>query len=156
MKFRLIVGSMVLFLAASLVWAQAPGRMGAGPRQQMLAQRLAQMKRNNAKGLGLTPEQKAKDKTIREQARLSAQPTVDKLRQNREALNAAVKAGDAAKIAALSKTQGELQGEVLAIRGQAQAQVYAGLTNEQRQKLDERQSRMKQRLERLQAKRTNK
>lgn len=156
MTLRLIVFPVVMAVAATLMQAQAPAGPGAGVtgRQQLRARRLAAIRgRNTAKALGLTPAQKAQVQTIRRQARLTAQPTMDKLQQNRQALTAAVKTGDAAQIQALSKTQGELHGQVLAIRSQAQAQMYAGLTNDQRQKLDERQTRIQQRLAQRQANR---
>ena len=119
MKLRLIVFPVILASAAVFVQAKA-----AGPSGHM------------AKELGLSVTQKAQMKTIRQQARQTAQPVVDRLKRNRQALSAAVKTGDTAQIQTLSKTQGELRGQALTIRSQARAQIYAGLTNDQRQKMD--------------------
>jgi Spy/CpxP family protein refolding chaperone len=158
MKPRLIAVPLILAAATALVQAQvptSPATAAAAAHQQVRAKRLAAIRHRNAKALGLTPAQKAQAKTIRQQARLSAQPTLDKMKQNRQALSAAVKTGDTAQIQALSKTQGELRGQAMAIRSEARAQIYAGLTIDQRQKLDERQSRMQQRFANRQANRTS-
>ena len=90
---------------------------------------------------GLSAAQKSEIKAIRQQGRTKTQPVADQLRQNREALRAAVKANDAAQIQTLSKTRGDLRGQALALRSQTRAKVYADLTPEQRQKLDARQAR---------------
>jgi Spy/CpxP family protein refolding chaperone len=152
MKLRLITMTAMAALAVGLVQAQAPAVGGNTTRQQLRAQRaLALRGRVTAKGLTLSDAQKQQVKTIRQQAQQTAEPVREQLQQNRAALTAAVKAGNAAQIQALSQTQGELAGKALAIRSQAQAQIYAGLTNEQRQKLDAAQARMQQRIAKRQA-----
>ncbi len=72
---------------------------------------------------------------MRQQARKDAQPIQDKLQQNRQALSAAVKANDTAQIDALSKTQGELRGQMRAVHGEARAKIYADLTPDQKAKM---------------------
>lgn len=149
MKLRIVTFFAVAALAAALVQAQAP----AAAQQPAKAPRLAMLRARMAKALGLSAAQKQQIKTIRQQAQQTAQPLRDQLKQNREALTAAVKAGNAAQVAALSKTQGELMGQALAVRSQAQAQIYAGLTNDQRAKVDTMQSKIQQRLAQRQANR---
>jgi Spy/CpxP family protein refolding chaperone len=152
MKRRLIT-TLVLTAAMSLILkAQSPGAAGASPASPAAAanpartQRLAAIRGRIAKALGLTTAQKEQIKTIRQQAKLTAQPVTTQLEQNQQALTAAIKAGDAAQVQALSKTQGELRGQVLAIRSQARMQIYAGLTNEQRTKLDAIEARLQTRI----------
>jgi Spy/CpxP family protein refolding chaperone len=84
-------------------------------------------------------------KTIREQVRQKVMPLAAQLKQNHQALAAAVKTGDTSQIQALSKTQGDLRGQALTIRSEAMAQVYAELTPDQRQKLDAIRQRLQQR-----------
>jgi len=96
--------------------------------------------------LNLSAAQKQQSKTIFDDARQKAEPIRQEMRQNREALHAAVKANNASQIERLSSHQGELQGKVLAIRSQAMAKFYAILTPEQRTKADEMRSRMMQRM----------
>ena len=157
MKLRLITCSMVAMAAAVIGQAQtpvpaqlpAPARPGAA--LQLRAKRAAAIRGQVAKNLNLSPTQKDQMKTIRQQTKLSVQPVQDQLRQNRVALTVAVKAGNAAQIQNLSKTQGELRGQALTIRSQATAQLYAGLTNDQRTKLDAMQARIQARLAQRQA-----
>ncbi len=124
MKIRHIIFPVMIAAAVALAQADTPGQHG-----------------QLAKELGLSKTQKVQLKTIRQQARQTVQPVVERLKQNRQALSAAVKAGDSAQIASLSKTQGELKGQALTIRSEAKAQIYADLTPDQRQKMDEIQSR---------------
>ena len=127
MKLRLVVSTLAIAALATLAQAK-PARQARAARE-----------------LGLSPAQKSEMKAIRQQGRTQVQPVADQLRQNREALRAAVKANDAGQIQALSKTQGELRGQALALRSQTRAKVYAGLTPEQRGKLDARKSRVARR-----------
>jgi len=87
--------------------------------------------------LGLTADQKSEFKAIRQQCRKDAQPIQDKLQQNRQALSAAVKANDTAQIQALSKTQGDLRGQMKAIHSQTRARIYSDLKPDQRAKMDQ-------------------
>ncbi len=132
MRLRLTAFSVLMIVAAAIAQAKA-----VKPRAR------------TARQLGLTDTQKSQMKTIRQQARTSVEPVAEKLRQNRQTLQAAVKAGDVSQIQALSKTQGELRGQALAIRQQARSQIYAGLTNEQRQKLDDARASNKRKARRL-------
>jgi Spy/CpxP family protein refolding chaperone len=97
--------------------------------------------------LNLTPAQKQQATTIFGDARQTAEPIRQEMRQNRAALSAAVKANNTSQIEQLSAHQGELQGKVLAIRSEAMAKFYTILTPEQRTQSDQMQSRMRQRME---------
>jgi Spy/CpxP family protein refolding chaperone len=83
----------------------------------------------------LTPAQQAREKSIFQEARQSAQPLRQQLRQTRQSLRAAVQANDTAQIQQLANTQGSELGQLMAIRSTAMAKVYQTLTPEQQQKL---------------------
>ncbi len=103
------------------------------------------------KELNLTPTQKQQAETIFGNAREKARPIRQEIQQNREALHAAMKANDTAKIEHLSTQQGNLMGKATAIRTQAMAKFYATLTPEQRMKADQAfegmKTRMRQRMQ---------
>jgi Spy/CpxP family protein refolding chaperone len=97
--------------------------------------------------LNLTTTQQQQADTIFSDARQKAQPIRQEIRQNREALYAAVKANNTSEIDRLSSHQGELQGAALAVRSEAMAKFYAILTPGQRTKWDEIHREMRQRME---------
>ncbi len=88
--------------------------------------------------LGLTDAQKAQIRTIHQTARTQAQPLQQQLRQNRQDLRAAIKAGTA--VDTLAAAQGDLLGQLVAIRAKTQEQVRKVLTAEQLAKLDQFQA----------------
>jgi len=116
-------------LAAGMAFAQAPAQGSAQPghARHHFAQRQKMMQ-----ALNLTDAQKAQAKTIFQQARQSAQPLREQLKQNHQALAAAVKADDVAQIRSLSTQAGALRGQMMAVRSEAMAKFYATLTPEQR------------------------
>jgi periplasmic protein CpxP/Spy len=143
---HLVKFATVAAMAAGLTFAQtaAPaqpqsGKMHAGMRgafhQRMMAQ------------LNLTDAQKAQAKTIFQQAKQTAKPIREQLKQNREALSAAVKANDTAQIHSLSVQRGKLEGQMLAVRSEAQAKFYSNLTPDQRAKADQMRQQFKTRIE---------
>ena len=82
--------------------------------------------------LNLSKDQKLQARSILQNARQSAKPVTQQLKQNREALTAAVTGNDPAKIQQLSTEQGQLRGQILGIRSDAMSKFYAILTPEQR------------------------
>jgi Spy/CpxP family protein refolding chaperone len=115
----------------------------------MVRQRLMQ-------ALNLTDDQKAQAKAIFQQARQSSQSVRDQLKQNGEALAAAVKANDTAQIQTLSAQQGTLRGQLLAIQSEAMAKFYNTLTPDQKAKADQMRQRIRQRIQqRMQQRRGN-
>jgi len=103
-------------------WQQARGRMF----DRIAAQ------------LNLTDDQKQQAQAILQASRHSAQPVTQQLKQNRQALHEAIKAGKPdADIDQLAATSGNLMGQVTAIRTKAFARIYALLTPEQRIKADQ-------------------
>ena len=126
-------------LASGMMFSQAP----APPAQpespaQRWQQRRGQMFDRMATRLNLTDDQKQQARSIMQSARESAQPITQQLKQNRQALRDAVKAGKTdADIDQLAASTGTLMGQATAIRTKAFAKVYAMLTPEQRTKADQ-------------------
>jgi len=126
-------------LASGMMFAQAP----APPAQpespaQRWQQRRGRMFDRMATKLNLTDDQKQQARSIMQSARESAQPITQQLKQNRQALRDAVKAGKSdADIDQLAASTGTLMGQATAIRTKAFAKVYALLTPEQRTKADQ-------------------
>jgi Spy/CpxP family protein refolding chaperone len=151
MKPHLFQFAAVTALAAGMALAQAPASGTQPAPQQVPFTHPACGHQQMMQALNLTTAQKEQAKTIFADARQKAEPIRQEMRQNREALYAAVKANDTSQIERLSSHQGELQGKALAIRSEAKAKFYAILTPEQRTKADQMhqqmQSRMRQRME---------
>jgi Spy/CpxP family protein refolding chaperone len=88
-----------------------------------------------AAALNLTDAQKSQMKSIFQGARQSAQPVRQQLHQTRQALQAAVKAGNSNQIQQLATTEGTEMGQLTAIHASARAKMFKMLTPEQQQKL---------------------
>jgi len=151
MKNHLIRFATMAALAAGMAFSQdaAPAPTPQPPQAGTTRLR-AGVRRRLLQALGLSDAQKQQAKTIFQQARQSAQPLAAQLQQNRQALAAAVKANDTAQIQQLSAQQGTLHGQVLAIRSEAMAKLYAILTPEQRTKADQIQQNIQQRIKQRQ------
>jgi Spy/CpxP family protein refolding chaperone len=147
MKGHLFQFAAVTTLAAGMALAQAPSTRTPPAAQKVPFTHPVFGHEQMMQALNLTTVQKQQAKTIFGDARQKAEPVRQEMRQNREALYAAVKANNTSQIERLSAHQGELQGKALAIRSEAMAKFYAILTPEQRTKEDQMQSQMRQRME---------
>jgi len=128
MKFTLLKVVGVTALAAGLALSQVPqGNRPAGRPHGMFGR--------FASNLNLTDAQKQQAQSIFSQARQAAEPVRTQLRQNREALAAAVKANSTTEIDRLSNANGPLLAQSSAIHAKAFAQFYSILTQEQKDKL---------------------
>jgi Spy/CpxP family protein refolding chaperone len=127
---RYLIAATIFGAMATMAIAQTPAPSAAPAAAPVHARVRRQMMRE----LALTPEQKQQAKTILQNTRQQAQPLAQQLHQNRQALTAAVQAGDSAKIQQLSNTMGSLEGQVLAIRSAGRAQFFALLTPDQKAK----------------------
>jgi len=87
--------------------------------------------------LNLTDAQREQAKATMQAMRQSAQPIRQQLKQVRQQMFQAIQANDTAAIQQLSAQEGSLKGQVLALRNQAFAKLYASLTPEQRAKADQ-------------------
>lgn len=95
-----------------------------------------------AAALNLTDVQQTQMKSIFQEARQSSQPIRQQLRQTRQSLQAAVKAGDTNQIQQLSAAEGTQMGQLAAIRASAHAKMFKMLTPDQQQKLSTLQASM--------------
>jgi periplasmic protein CpxP/Spy len=87
--------------------------------------------------LGLTDAQKSQAKTIFQNSHQTARPVADQLRQDRQALQAAIQAGKSdQELQQLAAAEGADMGKLAGIRASAAAKFRALLTPEQQQKLD--------------------
>jgi Spy/CpxP family protein refolding chaperone len=147
MKPHLFQFAAVTALAAGMALAQAPATGTRPAPQRVPFAHPVFGHEQMMQALNLTTVQQQQANTIFGDARHKAEPIRQEMRQNREALHAAVKANNTSQIERLSSHQGELQGKALAIRSEAMAKFYAILTPEQRTKADQMLSRMWRRME---------
>lgn len=105
------------------MYAQGPGKRGPG---------------REAAALGLTAEQQNIIHTARSEAAVQSQGLRDQVKSFRTELNAAIRAGDTAKIDALAPNISQLEGQLLAIDAKVQAKIYNSLTADQKAKVDAR------------------
>ena len=147
MKQHLVRFAAVTALAAGMAVAQAPdaGTPPAAKRVPFTHPLFGRQQMMQA--LNLTIAQRQQADTIFGDSRQKARPIWQEMRQNREALHAAVKVNNTSEIERLSSQQGELHGKALAIRSEAMAKFYAILTPEQRTKWDQIHQQMRQRME---------
>ena len=113
---------------------------GCSPFRASLRERPGTVQRGferMATNLNLTEAQKTEAKAILKQSHEAARQFAPQLKQNREALAAAVKANNAAEIERLSAERGNLMGKMTALHSEAFAKIYQGLTPEQRTKADQ-------------------
>jgi len=156
MKLTFVKLATFAALATGMVFAQtptpAPSPNAPAGRHHFVRRHRARL----AQALNLTDAQKAQAKTIFQQARESAKPLREQLRQNRQALVAAAKAGKSdSDLQQLASAQGNLRGQMVAIRTEAFEKFYGSLNPEQRAKLDQMQQRSHQRAERFRSERKN-
>jgi Spy/CpxP family protein refolding chaperone len=134
-------------MAAGMVFAQAPAAPAQPPPGKAWKARAGAGRHRMFQALNLTDAQKEQAKAIFQQARQTAKPLAQQLKNNREAMAAAVKANDAGQIQNLAAQQGNLRGQMIAIRSEAMAKFYTTLTPEQRAKADQMHERMQQRMQ---------
>ena len=151
MKPHLFQFAAVTALAAGVALAQAPATGTRPAPQRVPFAHPVFGHEQMMQALNLTTMQQQQANTIFGDARHKAEPIRQEMRQNREALYAAVKANNTSQIERLASRQGELQGKALAIRSAARAKFYAILSPEQRTQAEQMhqqmQSRMRQRSE---------
>lgn len=107
----------------------------------------ARMHERYMQALNLSASQKEQAKAIFQGTRKKTEPVRAELRQNREAMSAAVKADNRSEIQRLSKTNGELMGRLIAARSEARAQFYKILTPEQRATAQKLRAEFRHRME---------
>jgi periplasmic protein CpxP/Spy len=125
-KKLLIVTTAAALTATGLFAAAEAGHMG---RHGRFGARMAAE-------LGLTDAQKAQAKTIFQSSHQTAMPIIQQLRQERQAVQAAIQAGKSdQEIQQLAQAEGPQLTQLASIRASAFAKFYAMLTPDQQQKL---------------------
>jgi Spy/CpxP family protein refolding chaperone len=151
MKRQLIKLATVGAVAAGMIFAQAQAPAQAQTAQSNQSKPAtnhhAMARHRMFQQLNLTPAQKEHAKAIFQQARDTAKPVRDQLRQNREAIAAAVKADNKAQIEQLSAERGKLVGQLTTSRTEAMARFYRELTPQQRAKADQIHNRLQARMQ---------
>jgi Spy/CpxP family protein refolding chaperone len=149
MKRQLTKLAAVGAVAAGMIFAQAPAPAQA-QNKPAINHRVAARHRM-FQALNLTAAQKEHAKAIFQQARDADKPIRSQMRQNRDAIAAAVKADNQAQIAQLSAERGKLMGQLTTTRTEAMAKFYRELTPQQRAKTDQMhqraQARMRERMQ---------
>jgi Spy/CpxP family protein refolding chaperone len=147
MKWHLFQFAPVMTLAAGMALAQTPAPSTRPAPQKAPFTHPVFGHEQMMQSLNLTAAQKQQADTIFGDAKQKAEPIREEMRQNREALHAAVKANNTSQIETLSMHQGELHGKMMAVRSAAMAKFYTILTPEQRTQADQMRTRMRQRME---------
>ena len=119
-----------LFAAGILSAQTAPAPHHRAPGGQMM-QRLSTR-------LSLTADQQAQAKAIFQQSREQMKALQPKLKEERQAISAAVKSGNEQQIDQLVQQNAPLNAQARAIHTKAMAKFYQILTPEQKAKFDER------------------
>src|SRR5260370_41842102 len=124
-------------LATSMIFAQSGSQDPAqtAPRARKAAR--AHAGKRLADYLNLTPDQRAQAKQIMAGARQEAAPLRQQMKQNRQALAAAIKAGDDARIDQITKAEAPIIAQLAAIRAHAKEKIYATPPPEQKAKADQ-------------------
>jgi periplasmic protein CpxP/Spy len=148
MKQHFIKIASIAALAGGMALAQTPAP-GPAPNPPAAHQNFARQRRERlAQKLNLTEAQKQQAKAIFENARMTAKPVREQLKENRQALVTAAKAGNNnATIQQLAAKQGNLLGKMVAIRTEAFGRFYQLLTPEQRAKAGQMHHQWRQRFE---------
>jgi Spy/CpxP family protein refolding chaperone len=144
-------------LAAGMIFAQAQpaqpspqGHNSQTPQDQKgMRNHRFEARQHMMAALNLTPDQKTMAKSIFGQAREASKPVRMELRQNREAMAAAIKSDNQAQIQKLSAERGKLMAKMIANHTEAMAKFYQTLTPAQRAKADQMQARFQARMREL-------
>jgi Spy/CpxP family protein refolding chaperone len=137
-------------LAACAAFAQAPVNP-ANPNSNTARDKKA--RHRALKALHLTEAQKQQMKTLAQQTRQNAAPLRQELTKNRQAMAEAVRGGkSAAEVRQLAVSQGNIRGQLIALRSEARSKFYAGLTPEQKLRSEQMRDRLQERLNRRIAK----
>jgi len=147
MKNQMFRFAGVAAMAAGMAFAQgtspSPSPNPPAARRNLMRQHIQRMEQQ----LNLTETQKTQAKSIFDNARTTAQPIRQQLRENHQALMSAAKAQDDSQIQQLSAKQGKLEGQLVAIRTEAFSKFYAMLTPEQRTKADQMHQQFRERMQ---------
>ena len=140
MKKTLMTLAMTAGLAVVPLAAQSHGGRGGGHMGGDF------MGRRAAAALNLTDTQKQFAKDLRQQNQERVQAITQQLRENRQAMQEAVKANNLSQIQTLASQHGNLSGQLTAIHAESMARFWAQLTPEQKAKAEEMRANMQERM----------
>ena len=131
------IGAAVLVAGIAFAYAETPSQgtqpgHRAGNRQAWIEHRFDRL----SAYLNLTDAQKTQAQAVLKEAHESGAKFAPQMKQNREAMAAAIKAGNTSEIERLAAAQGNLMGKTMATRDEAFAKIYQTLTPDQRAKAD--------------------
>jgi Spy/CpxP family protein refolding chaperone len=126
-----LAGGLIFAQNAATATAPNTGRGMAGH-----AARRGHFRERMANYLNLTPEQRAQAKQVMAGARQEAAPLRQQMKQNREALAAAIRSGNDAQINQITKSEAPVMAQLAAIRAHSFEKIYATLTPQQKTKVD--------------------
>ncbi len=138
-RIAIVMGTLTL-VAIVVALTSAHGHLGQGPRGgNPPAPAGPDMIEHIATMLNLSDDQKTQIKAIHEAARAATEPTMKKLGELHDQLEAATANGqfDEAKVRAIANAQAQLQADLTVEHERAKAKMYSVLTPEQRVKADE-------------------
>jgi Spy/CpxP family protein refolding chaperone len=139
-------------LVAGIALGQSPTNQAPTKNKDAKGARIAkgkQVRHRAVKALNLSDAQKQQMKTLAQQTKLNAAPLRQELMKNRQAMAEAVRNGKSdSEIRQLAVSQGNIRGQMIALRSEARAKFYAGLTPEQKVRSEQMRDRVQQRLNR--------
>jgi Spy/CpxP family protein refolding chaperone len=147
MKHKLMKFATIGAMTAGMALAQKAPPSLQSSAQTPMHRPFARERQNFLKALNLSDAQKQQAKAIFQETRERTKPVRAELRQNREALHAAIKADNRAEIQKLSKADGELMGRLMMARNEARAKFYSLLTPEQRATAEKLHAEFRHRME---------
>ena len=145
-KWLRFAGAGILAAGLTFAYAEAPTESPAQHKSLTREQRAQQRFDRMASYLNLTDAQRTQAQGFWREAHESAKALAPQLKQNRQAMSAAVKANNTADIERLAAQRGTLMGKMTAIRTEAFAKVYQTLTPDQRVKADQMHEHMRNRV----------
>lgn len=128
-----VLALLTLGLAASIAWAQHPGRPDPATMVQRHVQHLTTL-------LSLNPNQQQQATTIFTNAMSGASSFHSDMKTAHQNLHAAIKNNDANGITQAANTIGNLTSQMIATHAKAQAAFYQTLTPDQQNKMNELKS----------------
>jgi Spy/CpxP family protein refolding chaperone len=150
MRYSFLKYAAVATLSAGMIFAQATTgtpRAGAAKNEEGPGCSMYGRLEHMSQMLNLNATQQEQAKTIFQNARQTAEPIRQELKDNRQKLEAAAKvANNDAEIQKLSREQGRLIGQMIAIRTGASAKFYQILTPDQRVKADQMHEQWRSRM----------
>lgn len=142
MKIPLILVPVLMAGAMMAQQTPAPNQPPAHRNAHQTAARHRTMLQRLTARLNLTSDQQSQVKAILKDSRAQAKDLSAKLKDERSALEAAVKSDSSQEIDRITQQNAQVNAQIRAVRAKAMAKIYAVLTPDQKAKIDQRMDRM--------------